>query len=87
MKAWGGPGGSGGSEKHILKIFYGGDPEIGTPRYPRGVQGTIFCSSKILSEKVIRVYVGKFVGYYGKKVIFGPKMGILGYDSRIPLEW
>ena len=30
-----GPGGSGGSEKHIWKIFYRGDPKIGTPGTPR----------------------------------------------------
>ena len=34
------PGGSGGSEKHIWKIFYRGDPEIGTPGTPRWSQGT-----------------------------------------------
>ena len=28
-------GTSGGSEKHIWKIFYGGDPEIG-PQVPQG---------------------------------------------------
>ena len=27
LKVWGGPGGSGGSEKHIWKIFYRGDPK------------------------------------------------------------
>ena len=36
----GGPGGLGGSEKHIWKIFYRGDPEIGTPGTPLGSQGT-----------------------------------------------
>ena len=30
LKVWGGPGGSEGSEKHIWKIFYQGDPEIRT---------------------------------------------------------
>ena len=39
-KVGGGPGGSGESEKHIWKIFYRGDPEIGTPGTPRGSQGT-----------------------------------------------
>ena len=49
LKVGGGPGGSGGSEKHIWKIFYGGDPEIGTPGTPWGSQGTNFFSSKIFS--------------------------------------
>ena len=34
---------------------------------PGGSQGTIFFTSKILSQKIIRVYVGRFVGYYGRK--------------------
>ena len=37
MRVWGDPGGSGGSEKHIWKIFYGGDPKIGTLGTPIGV--------------------------------------------------
>ena len=36
----GGPGGSEGSEKHIWKIFYRGDPKIGTPGTPQGSKGT-----------------------------------------------
>ena len=39
LKIGGGPGGSGGSEKHIWKIFYRGDPEIETPGTPRGSHG------------------------------------------------
>ena len=37
MRVWGDPGGSGGSENHIWKIFYRADSEIGTPGTPRGV--------------------------------------------------
>ena len=77
LKLGGGPGGSGGSEKHIWKIFYGGDREIGTPGTPRGSQGTKKIFWKIFSWKVIRVYVGRFRGYYGKRVIFRPKTVIL----------
>ena len=65
--------GSGGSEKHIWKIFYRGDPEIGTPGTPRGSHGTKIFHSKNFSPKVIWVYVGRFGDYC---VIFGPKMGI-----------
>ena len=49
LKVWGGPGGSGGSEKHIWKIFYRGDPEIGTPGTPRGSHGTKFFLKKNFS--------------------------------------
>ena len=35
-RASGGPGCSGGSEKHIWKIFYGWDSEIGNPGTPGG---------------------------------------------------
>ena len=40
LKVWESQGGSGGSEKHIWKIFYRGDPKIGTPGTPRGSHGT-----------------------------------------------
>ena len=67
LKVGGGQRGYGGSEKHIWKIFYGGDTEIGTPGTPWGSQGTNFFPSKFFSLKVTRVYVGRFVGCYGKK--------------------
>ena len=67
MRVWGDPGGSGGSEKHIWKIFYRALFEIGTPGTPRGSQGTKFYFSKIFSGKVIRVYLARFRGCYGKK--------------------
>ena len=40
LRVWRDPGGSGGSEKHIWKMFYWGDPEIGTPG--GGYHGTNF---------------------------------------------
>ena len=42
-------GTSGGSEKLIWKIFYGGDPEIETPGIPRGVPRDKFFFWKIFS--------------------------------------
>ena len=63
--------------KAHLEIFYRGDPEIATPGTPRGSQGTKKIFWKIFSWKVIRVYVGRFRGYYGKRVIFRPKTVIL----------
>ena len=54
------------------------------PRYPHGgPKGSNNFLKKILL-KVIRVYVGRFGGYCGKKVIFDPKMGIWGYGSSSP---
>ena len=53
LKVWGAPGGSGGSEKHIWKIFYRGDPKIGTPGTPRGSHGTKFFFEKFSLEKLI----------------------------------
>ena len=37
IRVWGDPGGSGGSENHVWKIFYRALFEIGTPGTPRGV--------------------------------------------------
>ena len=76
MKVWGGPGGSGGSEKHTWKIFYRGDPEIGTPGTRRGVprDQKYFFGKKFLG-KVIRAYVARFRGCYGKISDFWPKNG------------
>ena len=53
LKVWGGPGGSGGSEKHIWKIFYRGDPEIGTPGTPRGSHGTKIFVEKFSLKKLL----------------------------------
>ena len=53
LKVWGGPGGSGGSEKHIWKIFYRGDPEIGTPGTPRGSHGTNFFLKNLFSKSYL----------------------------------
>ena len=36
MGVWGDPGGSGSAEKHICKIFYEANFEIGTPGTPGG---------------------------------------------------
>ena len=52
MKVGGGPGGSGGSEKQVLKIFYGGDPEIETPGTPGGSQETIFFFKNFVSNNL-----------------------------------
>ena len=52
----GGPGGSEGSEKHIWKIFYRGDPEIVTPGTPRGALGTNFFLKNLFSKSYL---VGK----------------------------
>ena len=61
LKVWGGPGGSGGSEKHIRKIFYRGDPEIGTPGTPRGPMGPNFILINLLSKS----YLGLFIQVCG----------------------
>ena len=77
MRVWGVPGGSGGSENHILKIFYRADSEIGTPGTPRGVPRDQKFFLKFFSEKVIKVYIVRFRGYYCKIVILRPKTVIL----------
>ena len=54
MMVWGDPGGSGGSEKIIWKIFYHANFEIGTPGTPRGWPNIFFekCSQeKLLGSK------------------------------------
>ena len=84
MRVWGDPGGPGGSEKHIWKIFYRALFEIGTLGTLRGVLTAHIFFWKFFSGKVIRVYVARFRGCYGKKVILGQKMGIEGYVSRRP---
>ena len=53
LKVGEGPGGSGSSEKHIWKIFYQGDLEIGTPGTPPGSQGTKFFFEKFSLEKLL----------------------------------
>ena len=52
MKVQGGPGGSGGSEKHIWKMLYGGDPTIGTLGTPRGPKGPKNFIEKFSLEKL-----------------------------------
>ena len=56
MRVWGVPGGSGGSENHIWKIFYPADSEIGTPGTPRGVgpKGPKIFFEKFSQEKFSR---------------------------------
>ena len=55
LKVWGGPGGSGGSKKHIWKIFYRGDPKIRTPGIPLGSpKGPNFFIQKIYHTKTFR---------------------------------
>ena len=72
LRGGGGPGGSGSSEKHIWKIFYQGDPKIGTPGTPRGSHGTNFFFEKFSLKKLLEytVYVGRFEVIVVKKVIF-----------------
>ena len=53
MKVGEGPGGSGGSEKHIWKIFYRGDPEIGTKVPHGGPKGPKFLLEKFSFEKLL----------------------------------
>ena len=53
MRVWGDPGGSGGSYKHIWKIFYRGLFEIGTPGTPRGPKGPNFIFQKFSPEKLL----------------------------------
>ena len=57
MRVWGDPGGPGGSEKHIWKIFYRALFEIGTPGTPRGVPR----DPKIFLKNFLRkTYLGIF---------------------------
>ena len=54
MRVWGYPGGLGGSEKHIWKIFYHADFEIGIPGTPRGSErDQIFFKKKFSQEKLL----------------------------------
>ena len=52
MRVWGDPGGSGGSENHIWKIFYRALFEIGTPGIPRGVPRDQIFFEKFSWEKL-----------------------------------
>ena len=77
LKVWGGPGGSGGSEKHIWKIFYRGDPKIGTLGTPWGSHGTkIFFLKKILSKSYLGI-CRQVWGLLWVKSDFCPKNGYL----------
>ena len=54
MRVWGVPGGSGGSENHIWKIFYPDDSEIGTSGTPGGVPRDQFFFEKFSQKKLLR---------------------------------
>ena len=53
MRVWGDPGGSGGSEKHIWKIFYRALFEIGTLGTLRGVPRDQIFFEKFSMEKLL----------------------------------
>ena len=87
MKVGGGSESSGGSEKHIWKIFYGGDPEIGTPGTPRGLPRDKNHFFTITTHKPAYIYPNNFSRENFSKYFFGPlgpPWGTWGPYLRIP---